>query len=214
MTLPILYSFRRCPYAMRARMGLMISGQSVELREIILRAKPAEMLAASAKGTVPILILPTGQVIEQSLDIMHWALRQNDPKHWLSQSDETARAAEKIVAQSDGLFKTALDRYKYHSRYDDADPHIERDKAMNILLEWNDIIGEKGCFFEKNNIADYAVFPFVRQFANHDRSWFDTQPIPHIHSWLKAHLNSDLFANIMVKYPLWHMGSAPIIFEN
>lgn len=212
MKLPILYNFRRCPYAMRARMGLMISGQSVELREIILRSKPDAMITASPKGTVPVLILPTGDVIDQSIDILHWALHQNDPQNWLAHSKE----ADAIIAQSDGPFKTALDRYKYHTRYDDADPHVERAKALDILLEWNDIIGIKGCFFgdnaTKGGLADHAIFPFVRQFANHDRPWFDAQSIPHIHNWLDAHINSDLFASIMTKYPLWQEGDQPLLF--
>lgn len=211
MSLPILYSFRRCPYAMRARMGLMISEQSIELREIILRNKPVAMIAVSPKATVPVMILGDGHVIDQSIDILYWALSQNDPRNWLAHQN----AAAEMIAQSDGPFKTALDRYKYYTRYDDADPIIERAKALDILTQWNEIIGDKGCFFgedKRGGLADHAIFPFVRQFANHDRIWFDEQSIPHIHQWLHAHISGDLFTSIMDKYPPWQEGDNPIIF--
>lgn len=193
---------------MRARMSLMISQQKVELREIILRDKPAAMIAASPKATVPVLILPSGTVIEESLDIIYWALGQNDPQNWLAYKMQT----NELIAQCDGPFKTALDRYKYYTRYDDADPQVEREKAWAILLQWNEIIGEKLSFFENYSLADYAIFPFVRQFAAHDRAWFDAQPIPHVQHWLNHHLNSALFKNIMPKYPIWQEGDAITIF--
>ncbi len=207
--IPILYSFRRCPYAMRARMGLMIAQQKVLLREVVLRDKPDAMIKASAKATVPVMVLPDGNVIDQSIDIVRWALGQNDPKNWLKY--ETA--ADSVIEQADGPFKSALDRYKYHVRYDNADPHIERSKALTILMEWDKIIGKKGCFFgEKIGLADIAIFPFVRQFANHDRIWFDAQSIPHIHTWLAMNLESDLFTSVMHKYDKWQEGNEAIIF--
>lgn len=209
--LPILYSFRRCPYAMRARMGLFVSGQRVELREVDLRDKPDAMVAASPKATVPVLVMPSGDVIDQSIDILRWALARNDPKGWL----DYAELARGIVEQADGPFKTALDRYKYYTRYEDADPVAERAKALAILQEWDAMIGGKGCFFgEQSGLADYAIFPFVRQFANHDRIWFDAQKIPHIHRWLESHLNHKIFRDIMKKYPKWHQGDDAIIFGN
>lgn len=208
-TYPILYSFRRCPYAMRARMGLMISETKVVLREVVLRDKPSAMIAASPKATVPVLVMPDGSVIDQSIDIMRWALRQNDPQHWLEYEEQ----ANALIEQADGSFKTALDRYKYHSRYDDADPNIEQEKALAILRQWDAQIGDKLCFFgEKNGVADFAIFPFVRQFANHDRGWFDAQNIPNLQRWLAAHLQSPLFQSIMSKYPQWHDGDERVIF--
>lgn len=208
-TLPILYSFRRCPYAMRARMGLMISETKVVLREVILRDKPDAMITASPKATVPVLVLPDGTVIEQSIDIMRWALAQNDPKQWLEHEEQ----ANALIDQADGSFKTALDRYKYHTRYEDADPALEQQKALEILKQWDAIIGDKPCFFgAQNGVADFAIFPFVRQFANHDRSWFDAQDIPNIKRWLAEHLTSPLFQSIMHKYPQWHNGDEHVIF--
>lgn len=208
-TYPILYSFRRCPYAMRARMGLIISETKVILREVVLRDKPDAMIAASPKATVPVLLLPDGRVIDQSIDIMRWALRQNDPQHWLEYEEQ----ANTLIEQADGPFKTALDRYKYHSRYEDADPIIEQEKALAILRQWDAQIGDKLCFFgEKNGAADFAIFPFVRQFANHDRGWFDAQNIPNLQRWLAAHLQSPLFQSIMSKYPQWQDGDERVIF--
>ncbi len=208
-SLPILYSFRRCPYAMRARMGLMISETKVILREVVLRDKPDAMIASSPKATVPVLVLADGTVIEQSIDIMRWALRGNDPQNWLNHEDQ----ANVLIDQADGPFKTALDRYKYHTRYEDADPEIEQAKALRILQQWDAIIGDKPCFFGTHNgIADFAIFPFVRQFANHDRDWFNAQDIPNIQRWLDAHLKSPLFQSIMYKYPQWHSGDEVTLF--
>jgi glutathione S-transferase len=200
-SLPILYSFRRCPYAMRARMGLKISETKVVLREVVLRDKPDTMIAASPKATVPVLVLADGTVIEQSIDIMRWALRGNDPQNWLKHEDQ----ANVLIDQADGPFKTVLDRYKYHTRYEDADPEL--------LQQWDAIIGDKPCFFGAHNgVADFAIFPFVRQFANHDRDWFNAQDIPNIQRWLDAHLTSSLFQSIMYKYPQWHSGDEVTLF--
>ncbi len=207
--LPILYSFRRCPYAMRARMALKISKTKVILREVVLRDKPDAMIAASPKATVPILVLPDGTVIEQSIDVMRWALSQNDPHQWLEYEDQ----ANILIEQADGPFKTALDRYKYHTRYEDADPEIEQTKALNILQQWDTMISSKNNFFgTKNGMADYAIFPFVRQFANHNRSWFNAQDIPNIQRWLEVHIASSLFQSIMHKYPQWKSDDKSTIF--
>ena len=208
-TFPILYSFRRCPYAMRARMALKTSEVKVILREVILREKPDAMIAASPKATVPVLVLPNKMVIDQSINIMRWSLQKNDPHNWLKYEKQ----ANTIIDQADGPFKTALDRYKYHTRYEDANPEIEQIKALEILKQWNDIIGNKICFFGSHNgLADYAIFPFVRQFANHNRSWFNIQDIPNIQRWLEAHLASGFFQSIMHKYPQWQSGDKSTIF--
>jgi glutathione S-transferase len=205
--LPILYSFRRCPYAMRARLAVAVSGVQVELREVVLRDKPPELVEASAKTTVPVLVLPDGEVIDESLDIMRWALGRNNPENWLSGD------ATDLIAQNDGPFKAALDRYKYPHRYglDCGAPH--RDHGLTILTQLNVQLSETGFLSgEKGGIADFAIFPFIRQFAATDQAWFDAQPLPHLHRWLEHHLSSELFASIMHRYPQWKAGDAPTHF--
>ena len=196
---PILYSFRRCPYAMRARMALHISDIALEHREILLRDKPAEMLEASPKGTVPVLILPSGEALEESLDVMHWALAQYDPEGWLDRHDE------RLITANDGSFKQALDRYKYPTRYDDVDDaSIPRDSTLPYLQQVNArLLHQPYLSGEQRGFTDIAIFPFLRQFANTDRAWFDAMPLPALQKWLSEMLASDLFAAIMVKHPLW-----------
>jgi glutathione S-transferase len=205
--LPILYSFRRCPYAMRARMAIAVSGVQVELREVVLRDKPSEMLEASPKGTVPVLLLPDGRVLEESLDIMRWALSQGDPEGWLGHHDQN------LVSASDGPFKQALDRYKYPHRYDLTDGTVHRDAALGHLGDLNDLLaaapylgGARPAF------TDIALFPFVRQFAATDAAWFADLPLPGLQRWLTALVGSDLFAAIMLRYPQWKVGDAPVPF--
>lgn len=205
--LPILYSFRRCPYAMRARMAVAVSGTPVELHEVVLRDKPAEMLEASPKGTVPVLVLPDGRVLEESLDIMRWALSQCDPEDWLRHHDQN------IVSASDGPFKQALDRYKYPHRYDLPDGTAHRDAALVHLGDLNDRLaaapylgGAQPAF------TDIALFPFVRQFAATDAEWFAALPVPALQDWLSALVGSDLFVSIMTRYPQWKSGNAPVHF--
>lgn len=205
--LPTLYSFRRCPYAMRARMALWISNTHCELREVKLANKPADMLAASPKGTVPVLVLPDGEVIEESLSIMRWALDRNDPEGWLVGDDAA------LLEQLDGPFKHHLDRYKYYTRHD-CDPLEHRAAALDILIEWNArLTAQSFLCGSARTLADMASFPFVRQFANHDRAWFDSQAIPHLHTWLAGHLISPLFAAIMAKYSPWQAGDHPVLFQ-
>ena len=206
MSLPVLYSFRRCPYAMRARLALAISGSQIRIREVVLRDKPAEMLAASPKGTVPVLVLPDGQVVDESLDVMKWALAQNDPENWLcADSAET----EALIAQSDGPFKHALDRYKYPTRYDGVDPEAQRADGLSILAEWDACIASSGgqLLGAKRSLADMALFPFVRQFAATDREWFAAQSLPALQDWLTGHLASPLFKSIMAKHAQWQPGA-------
>ncbi|MFC4292131.1 glutathione S-transferase [Sphingorhabdus arenilitoris] len=199
--LPILYSFRRCPYAMRARMALHISGTQLEHREILLRDKPDEMLATSPKGTVPVLVLPDGQILDESLDIMRWALAQNDPESWLKSLDF------QLITGNDGSFKQALDRYKYPSRYNLDDPAQERDKAIPFLEELNRHLTQHVFLLgDRRGFTDIALFPFIRQFANTDRAWFDAQPMAGLQKWLAWHLKSPLFDAIMAKHPLWKSG--------
>ena len=207
MTLPVLYTFRRCPYAMRARLALAISGAEIRIREVVLRDKPAEMLAASPKGTVPVLVLPDGRIIDESLDIMHWALALNDPENWLG-ADAVETAA--LIALCDGPLKQALDRYKYPNRYDGVDPLAQRAAGLDILRTWDTRITPSGTHLlaPHRTLADMAIFPFVRQFAATDRAWFAEQDLPALTPWLDAHLASPLFKSIMTKHAQWQPGAA------
>lgn len=194
---PILYSFRRCPYAMRARLALAVSGVEIEHREILLRSKPAHMLEISPKGTVPVLLLPDGSVLEESLDVMRWALDQNDPESWLKGIDEA------LIAANDGPFKHHLGRYKYANRYA-ADP-LEHRAACEEHVRVLDARLSKQPFLsgQARGLTDAAIMPFIRQFANTDRTWFDAQPYPALQAWLALWLDSEIFARVMEKHPLW-----------
>ncbi|MCC0035701.1 MAG: glutathione S-transferase [Hoeflea sp.] len=202
---PVLYSFRRCPYAMRARLALASAGVEVELREVLLRDKPAAFLAASPSGTVPCLV-HEGGVIDESLDVMVWALTLNDPEGWLKMPEE----GHDWIARSDGPFKQALDRTKYANRYPGTDPESQRDAAAAFLSELNAQIGE--WIFDRPSLADHAILPFVRQFAFIDKQWFDAQDWPALQGWLERFLVSDGFEHIMSKYPQWRQGDAPVLF--
>ena len=204
---PLLYSFRRCPYAMRARMALWISGTSCELREVKLADKPDAMLEASSKGTVPVVVLDDGSVIDESIDVMRWALERNDPEGWLAGDDR------ELLELVDGPFKHHLDRYKYYTRYD-SDPQEHRTAALEILRQLDARLSEHGQLCgESRTLADIATFPFIRQFANHDRAWFDALDLPHLQRWLEAHLDSDLFKAVMAKHKVWQPGDEAVYFE-
>lgn len=219
--LPVLYSFRRCPYAIRARLALAVSGQPCELREMVLKNKAPEMLAASPKATVPVLVLPDGVVIEQSLDIMLWALRQRDPEHWLAAQQGTLQAMETLIAANDGPFKQHLDRYKYPNRHgheqggDSAARFAEIHRAsaavwlmgLEIQLTQHDWL-----FGQSASWADMAVLPFVRQFAHVDAAWFEAQAWPGLRGWLRRWEASPLFQSVMEKYPPWSSPQAGVVF--
>ncbi|MGL1919739.1 MAG: glutathione S-transferase [Hyphomicrobiales bacterium] len=216
--LPILYSFRRCPYAMRARIGLLESGIKVELREIVLRDKPASMLAISPKATVPVLQLPTGEVIDESLDIMLWALNQNDPNNLLKTQPSKANP---LILQTDGTqdthFKFHLDRYKYSSRYDDADSQqtgLNSRKQAEIFIQNLESLLASNPFLlaDKPSLADYAVAPFIRQFANSGREWWDQAPYPNTQKWLETFIASPTFQTIFQKFKVWKPDDEPIHF--
>ncbi|WP_226551995.1 glutathione S-transferase [Celeribacter naphthalenivorans] len=209
---PILYSFRRCPYAMRARLAIASVGLEVELREVVLRDKPQEMLAASPKGTVPVLITETGVmtgVIEESREIMDWALAQNDPEGLLDMPPE----GEEWIAQIEGPFKVALDRYKYETRYEGVEPLAEREKAAAILRQVDEQLRERLWLYgDRPSFADLATITFVRQFAMVDRAWFEHEDWAGIQGWLARFLASERFAQIMLKYEKWQPGGDPVIF--
>lgn len=205
--LPILYSFRRCPYAMRARMAIAVSNQTCALREVVLRNKPPEMLDASPKGTVPVVVLPDDQVIDESLDVMHWALGQNDPEGWLTPFSDAHDDVEALIAENDGPFKDALDRYKYPPRYDNGDPLPHRARGLEFLEKLDARLSKTTYLCgETFTFADAAIAPFIRQFANTDRNWFDALDLPALQTWLQRFLESERFMGVMKKYPAWANG--------
>ncbi|WP_298912218.1 glutathione S-transferase N-terminal domain-containing protein [uncultured Algimonas sp.] len=205
MSLPILYSFRRCPFAMRARMALDASDTWVEHREVLLRDKPAAMLDASPKGTVPVLVTDDNGVLDESLDIMIWALRRHDPENWLADQACDQADAERFL----DAFKDRLDRYKYASRYDPEQPRgavdpDQRDAAMQVLTHFAATLN--GTPFLRGaapRLVDIATFPFVRQFAAVEPDWWAQAAPEGVQRWLAGHLASPRFKRIMRKWPLW-----------
>lgn len=189
---------------MRARLALRASGLSYEHREILLKDKPAEMLAVSPKGTVPVLCLPSGEVLEQSWDIMLWALQQHDPQAWLPNSPELWAMTKADIALNDGEFKTHLDRYKYPQRYALPDGLPHRAQGAEVLMRWQDRLQHQAYLSgQRWGLLDACVAPFVRQFAHTDRVWFDAQPWPQLAQWLLDFEQSEAFAEVMHKYPVW-----------
>ena len=203
---PILYSFRRCPYAMRARMAIAVSATPVRLREILLRDKPEEMLSVSSKGTVPVLVIGE-QVIDESLDVMDWALARNDPEGWRARIDNA------LIAENDGPFKHHLDRYKYSTRYEDADAQTHRATGFAFLLKLEARLTDQNYLHgDERGFSDIAIFPFVRQFRIADKDWFDAAPITNVQRWLAGLMESALFTSVMAKYPLWKETGEEISF--
>lgn len=213
--LPILWSFRRCPYAMRARLAIAAAGIAVELREILLRDKPAAFLAASAKATVPVLQCAGGRVIDQSRDIMFWALDQHDPDGWLAPVHADRDHVEAFFERLDGPFKTHLDRYKYASRFDPDEALAHRRSGAATLAGFEQLLaGQPALSGAHPGLLDFASLPFVRQFRIADPDWFDAQPWPHLHRWLADFLNSPRFAAIMRKYSPWQEGAPGVSFPS
>jgi len=185
---------------------LFASGTTCELREVRLSAKPAELVEASPKATVPVLVLPSGEVIDESIDIMRWSLGRSDPEGWLTRDDPA------LIAANDGPFKHDLDRYKYPDRHG-SDASAHRESALAFLRELDARLSREGQLCgSRRGLADMAIMPFVRQFAAVERDWFASLPLPHLQGWLHAHLDSDLFAAIMLRPDSWQAGDAPILF--
>ncbi|WP_255532568.1 glutathione S-transferase [Polynucleobacter sp. UK-Kesae-W10] len=199
--MPILYSYRRCPYAMRARMALKYAGIQIEHREIELRNKPRSMLQASPKGTVPVLLVE-GKVIDQSLNIMHWALQQSDPDGWKG-VDELL--AQDWIEKNDGPFKRLLDQYKYPNRHPDLNPNEVLQSAIHLMLEPMELTLQTHPFLmgAKQTWVDIAIFPFIRQFSMVKPERFQELALPALRAWLQLHLESDLFQAVMEKHPTW-----------
>jgi len=211
---PVLWSFRRCPYAMRARLAINASQCRVYLREIRLRDKPAEFVAASPKATVPVLVLPDGHVIDESRDIMIWALQQSDPQGWLRVRQADPAFCHAFLDRLDGPFKQQLDRYKYAIRFEPGVGQQSRQDACLFLAEIDQHL-ETGTGYLSGvdfGVLDAATLPFVRQFRGVDESWFDSQPWPHLHHWLGMFLTSASFTAVMQKYQPWEPDDSVILF--
>lgn len=211
-TYPVLYSFRRCPYAMRARMAIYQANIQCELREVVLKEKPEAMLLLSDKGTVPVLLTPDQEIIEQSCDVMHWALNQNDPDNWL---DEDEAQSQFLIDYNDNEFKHFLDRYKYHVGYPEHSQAYYRENAESFLkllethLNKNAGIALIG---SRLSYVDFAIFPFVRQFSKVDIDWFQSSPYALLKKWTANIEQSNLFQSCMKKYAQWHPEQAPVYF--
>lgn len=199
--MPILYTYRRCPYAMRARMALQYAGIRVEYREIELRNKPQSMLLASPKGTVPVLCVDT-LVLDQSMEIMHWALKISDPDHW-GETDENI--SQTWIEKNDGPFKVLLDQYKYPNRYPDLNQGAVLNAAIELMLKPLETALESSRYVLGNQLTwvDIAIFPFIRQFSMVNPQQFDELPFASTKQWLHHHIQSDLFNLVMHKYPVW-----------
>ena len=211
--LPILYSFRRCPYAMRARLAIASAEFPVELREVLLRDKPNELLEASPKGTVPVLVLPDGRVLEESRDIMEHVLKANDREGLLDFSAGDLAAMKELIDRLDGPFKAALDRYKYPDKYAGTNQFDARAAASEFARELDRRLGAGPYLFgDRVSLADLACWPFIRQFAHVDRDWFWSQDWNNLIAWLDAFIASDRLKRIFAKYPRWHGGEAGIVF--
>lgn len=211
VTLPCLYSFRRCPYAIRARLGILFATQIVELREIILRDKPAHMLEISPKGTVPVLQLASGQVIEESREIVEWALGQQDSQGLLEVDLIHANA---LIDQNDTEFKHWLDRYKYADRYPENSQLEYRQHGEAFLQVLEGLLSQNNYLLGNSiSLADIAIMPFVRQFAHVDRNAFYGLPYPQVQHWLRGWLEHPVFLKVMAKYPPWQEGDEPTVMQ-
>ncbi|TJY58412.1 glutathione S-transferase [Sinimarinibacterium sp. CAU 1509] len=210
--LPVLYSFRRCPYALRARMALAASQTPVELREVLLRDKPAEMLAVSPKGTVPVLQLTDGRVLDESLAIMLWALQRIDPDAWLG-GDQAEGAA--LIQHNDTVFKTQLDRYKYFVRFPAQSQAHYRAQAEDTLRDWEQRIVRTGggLVDTQLRLADAAVFPFVRQFAGVEPQWWVSAPYPALRQWLNQWTDSTRYLAAMLRVAGWQPGAGSVVVD-
>jgi len=205
---PVLYSFRRCPYAMRARLMIYISCLKVELRDILLKDKPAAMTSASPKATVPVLVLEDGKVLDESLDIMLWAAGKNDPQSLFPDDPQFQARILNLIQENDGPFKSSLDRYKYHVRFPEKSREAHRQDGEVFLSKLEEQL-QKHSFLlaDAATLADLAIFPFIRQFANSDRDWFDHADYPYLQKWLNGWLSSNAYLHIMKKRPIWQPDS-------
>ncbi len=212
-SIPILYSFRRCPYAMRARMALKYAGISMFLREVELRNKPAALLQYSPKGTVPVVVFPDGSVIDESRDIMLWALSVNDPEQWLPKQVGLNEQINVLLDKNDFEFKANLDKYKYSDRFPERTALEYRALGEQFLMLLEARLSQHWFLVSDTlSMADIGIFPFIRQFAQVDRVWFEQADYPYLQAWLDYFLRSDIFTGIMQKYTPWTENAEPILF--
>lgn len=205
MVYPIFYSFRRCPYAIRARLAIAYTGLTVELREVLLRDKPQALQDISPKATVPVLQLANGTVLDESLDIMRWALKQQDNQSWLG--EKYSAETDSLISCNDGKFKYFLDRYKYSDRYPEFSSVYYRQQAEIFLAGLERRLGQSTYLCAGHStLADAAIFPFIRQFSMVDQQWFDSSSYRALQTWLQRWLESPLFLAVMDKYQPWHPG--------
>ncbi|WP_215408065.1 glutathione S-transferase [Vibrio gigantis] len=212
--LPILYSLRRCPYAMRGRMGIALSKQKVLLREIVTKDKPSELLASSPKGTVPVLVLPNGQIIEQSIEVMNWALKLNDPQDLLRSSNPTLNEQiQQIIRTNDDDFIGHLEKYRASVRYRNIDVELRR-HACEVFISRLEaqLTNQPYLFGETPSLADFAVMPFISQFVRVEKKWFVKSEYQNVGRWLRAHLDSKLYTQVMKQYPLWNETKQDCLF--
>ena len=203
--IPILFSFRRCPYAMRARIAIKLCSLECEIREINLKLKNKEFLELSPKGTVPVLVLPDDKIIEESMDIIHWAISNNDPYNLKLKNLEIYNKDMDLISIFDNEFKYHLDRYKYNSRYKGINKEEHKYKARDLLVNLNNSLKEKQWLNGENiSISDISILPFIRQYRIADIKWFDEKlELPYTNRWLDKFLNSKIFNNVMKKYKIW-----------
>ena len=213
MTKHILYSFRRCPYAIRARLAILTSGINVEIREVTLNDKPPALLRISSKATVPVLITADERIIDESIDIMNWALNQSDPEKWLPSDTKEEQLTSELTYINDQTFKHFLDRYKYSDRYPENSELYYRQQAELILINLeHNLIHNTYLVSNRLTMVDVALLPFIRQFALVNKAWFDVAPYPKIQAWLEKFITSELFNSSMVKLAPWQQGDEVIYF--
>ena len=213
-TLPIIYSLRNCPYAMRARLAIFKAKQAVLLRDLVLSNKPAEMIAVSPKGTVPVLVLANGTVIEESLAVMLWALQQTDPDDLLHGQKEGALPAMLLLINKfDNDFKTSLEAYKCAKRYQEDNVAQCRVVCEQYIKQLEQRLTEhRFLMSDKESLADIALVPFIRQFARVERQWYLQSPYPRVRRWLNSYLQSPVFTKVMAKHPLWLDNHNDVLF--
>jgi glutathione S-transferase len=214
MQKPILYSLQNCPYAMRARMGLLLAKQPVMLRPIDLKNKPQDMLIVSPKGTVPVLVLDQDNIIDESLDIMIWALQQSDPQNLLySHAPDTYKNMMSLIDEHDNQFTHFLSQYKQAKRYHKTSEQVDRERCETFITRIERRLNEHVFIMgDKPSLIDFAILPFIRQIAKVDRRWYRQAPYPKLQQWLNNHLQSRLYAKAMVKHPLWLQTNENILF--
>jgi len=208
----VLYSFRRCPYAMRARLALWVAGDPVQLREVVLRNKPQALLDVSPKGTVPVWVGSDGRVVDESVLIMLQTLEARDPLGWLPRDGEEDAQIMALIAHNDGPFKLALDRFKYTNRYEGVDREAERQILEGVLTAYEARLQGGWLVGGRRTLADVALAPFVRQLAFAEKPWFDAGPWPKVRAWLDDFLQWPVFLAVMKKLPPWEEGQDVVVF--